>query len=224
MEKIFSIEGNLAKYHFLNRPNRFVIETKEGKLCHVHDPGRLKELLIPDAELLALNKNSGLKCEILSVINGKENVFINTKYHSSIAESLILHSLLEKNFKIKRREVKYGKSRLDFLLDNNAKDYFLEVKGCTLLDGKIAKFPDAPTLRGTKHVNDLIEIKKSGSEAGILFLIFRDAEYFSPNRKTDKNFSTYLERALDLGIDVFPVKLTFNGRDIFYNGVAKLKL
>ena len=224
MKKIFEINGVFKTYHFLKRINRFVVETEEGDLCHLHDPGRLNEILIKGAKIETILKNNGLKCEIISVENKNENIFINSKYHSKIAENLILNKILNKNFLIKKREIIYKNSRLDFLLDLNGNNYYLEVKGCTLLDGDVAKFPDAPTKRGTKHINELVELKNSGNYSGILFLIFRNAKYFSPNYDTDKNFYYALKNAIENKLDIFPVKLFFNGKEFFYNGTINIKL
>ena len=224
MKKIFEINGVFKTYHFLKRINRFVVETEEGDLCHLHDPGRLNEILIKGAKIETILKNNGLKCEIISVENKNENIFINSKYHSQIAENLILNKILNKNFLIKKREIIYKNSRLDFLLDLNGNNYYLEVKGCTLLDGDVAKFPDAPTKRGTKHINELVELKNSGNYSGILFLIFRNAKYFSPNYDTDKNFYYALKNAIENKLDIFPVKLFFNGKEFFYNGTINIKL
>lgn len=224
MIKIFEISGRFKEYHFLRRINRFVIETEEGDLCHLHDPGRLNELLIKGSEIQTILKEKGMKCEVISVKNNGENVFVNSKYHSPIAENLIKNGLLSKGFKIKRKEIVYKNNRLDFLLDINGEDYFLEVKGCTLLHNNIALFPDAPTVRGTNHIRDLIELKNSGKGAGVLFLVFRNAEYFGANYGTDMDFYLALKDAFNIGVDIFPVKLFFNGKELFYVEKIPLKL
>ncbi|MEL9998610.1 MAG: DNA/RNA nuclease SfsA [Thermoplasmata archaeon] len=223
MEKIYEFNGEFQFFHFKKRINRFTVETEENELCHLHDPGRLSELLIPGNIMMAIIKNRGLKCEIISVKSNNEEILINSRFHSNIAENLINGGYLNKNFKIIKKEIIYDNSRLDFLLENIGKKYFLEVKGCTLLKGKFAKFPDAPTIRGTKHVRELIKIKNSGFGAGILFLIFRNAEYFSPNYEMDKNFYYALLDSFKNGVDIFTIRLFLNGSHLYYDGIVKLK-
>ncbi|MFP3255467.1 MAG: DNA/RNA nuclease SfsA [Thermoplasmata archaeon] len=224
MNKVFEIEGKFEEYHYKKRLNRFVVETEEGKICHLHDPGRLNELLIPGYPVYAIKKNTGLNCEIIYVKIEDELVLINSKYHNKIAENLILGGFLGKNFKIKKREVPYMGKRLDFLLNLEGIDYYLEVKGCTLVEGKIAKFPDAPTSRGREHVEDLIKIKEGGLGAGILFLVFRDANYFMPNYSADPKFSEILKMAFKKGVEIFPYKLFFNGRELYEIGMLEIKI
>ncbi len=223
MGKIFEIENETTIYHFFKRINRFAVETREGRICHLHDPGRLEELLVKDVELYVIEKESGLGCEIISVRKGNENVFLNSRFHSIIARKIIEGNYLGKEFEIIRGEVTHGKSRIDFLLNYNNEEYYMEVKGCTLLDGKVARFPDAPTARGTKHVEELISLKNLGKDAGIMFLVFRDAEYFSPNFSTDKKFYFSLKRAVENGVEVFPVKVFFDGRNLFFHSSIDLK-
>ncbi len=105
-------------------------------------------------------------------------------------------------------EVTFGKSRIDFTLDNVP----LEVKGCSLVRDGLALFPDAPTERGTRHVEEII--KHNGI---ILFLILRKARSFAPNKETDTKFSDKLIEARTKGIKIIPVQISFDGKMIYYN-------
>lgn len=214
----------MSEYHFLRRINRFKVETVEGKFCHLHDPGRLYELLIPGSALYGFSKNKGLECEIVYTKYGDEYILINSRYHSEIAGEIIAGGYLEKNFKIIRKEVPYGSNRFDFLLELNGKEYYMEVKGCTLLDGFVAKFPDAPTFRGREHLKKLIELRKLGFGAGLLFLIFRDAKFFMPNFSTDPYFYSAFKEAYLNGVEIFPFKLRFNGSEFFPAGMIDVKM
>lgn len=199
---------------FKERPNRFTVKFKTGhtsELAHLRDPGRLKELLIPDAQLLlrpaqnAANRKTNF--DILAVLYEDRWVLINSGFHSDIAADLIESSLLMefKDYSVEKREYTYGNSRLDFLCSNNIIDekLLLEVKGCTLVEDGLAKFPDAPTIRGKKHVDELIKAKMEGFNSVILFLILRDdALQFSPNWEMDPEFSETLKKAHEKGVKI----------------------
>jgi sugar fermentation stimulation protein A len=185
--------SNLMKGMFISRPNRFIGEIRYKGLvetAHIHDPGRLKELLIEDVEVLFTHSRGKLKYYIKAVKADDEWVLIDTALHSNIAE-----------------EVKIGNSRIDFLLDGVP----LEVKGVTLVKDNIALFPDALTERGARHVREIIE-----HNGIIFFLIFRKAKGFAPNIEMDSKFSKNLSEAKDKGIKIVPVQIEFDGRMIYY--------
>ncbi|TET59266.1 MAG: DNA/RNA nuclease SfsA [Promethearchaeota archaeon] len=209
---------NLMKGLFVSRPNRFVGEIKyKGKIesAHIHDPGRLKELLIEGAEVLFTHSRGKLKYYIKAVYNDDEWVLIDTALHSNIAQKVF--ELLPEFSKVKeiRREVKLGNSRIDFLLD----DVPLEVKGVTLVKEGIALFPDAPTERGARHVREIIE-----HNGIIFFLIFRKARCFSPNLEMDPKFSKNLSEARKKGIKILAVQISFDGKTVYYEGKVDLML
>ena len=209
---------NLMKGLFVSRPNRFVGEIKyKGKIesAHIHDPGRLKELLIEGAEVLFTHSRGKLKYYIKAVYNDDEWVLIDTALHSNIAQKVF--ELLPEFSKVKeiRREVKLGNSRIDFLLD----DVPLEVKGVTLVKEGIALFPDAPTERGARHVREIIE-----HNGIIFFLIFRKARCFSPNLEMDPKFSKNLSEARKKSIKIKAVQISFDGKTVYYEGKVDLML
>ena len=129
---------NLKNGVFLTRPNRFVSEIKykqKVRSAHIHDPGRLTELLIKGGEVLFIDYY------VKAVKNGEEWILIDTAIHSKIASMIFPYIPETAKAKEIRREVKIGKSRIDFVLDGVP----LEVKGVTLVKGDLALFPDAPT-------------------------------------------------------------------------------
>ncbi len=187
---------------FIERPNRFLglcnIEDKNRPVrAHIKDPGRLKELLYPGNHVLlkrANGANRKTKWDLIAARSTDLNswVLVNSGYHSLIARNILLHKEISpyKSIKDIRSEVKVQNSRLDFLITlKNDEKIFIEVKGCTLeKDGK-ALFPDAPTARGVRHLEELLNIVKSGYGAAIFFLIFcQNVTCFSANRGTDKRF------------------------------------
>ncbi|MHA1235481.1 MAG: DNA/RNA nuclease SfsA, partial [Promethearchaeota archaeon] len=109
--------------------------------------------------------------------------------------------------------VPLGKSRIDFVLDGVP----LEVKGVTLVKGDLALFPDAPTERGTRHVQEIID-----NNGMLLFLVFREASKFKPNFDTDPKFFNKLSEARKKSVKIFVVQLSFDGKTIYYNGTIPL--
>ena len=102
-----------------------------------------------------------------------------------------------------RREVTHNKSRFDFYIEEGGRKIFLEVKGCTLETDGIARFPDAPTERGVKHINELIDCVNEGFEAYILFVIqMKGIKHFEPNDKTHSAFGDALRNAESKGVNI----------------------
>ncbi|MFX1236167.1 MAG: DNA/RNA nuclease SfsA [Promethearchaeota archaeon] len=212
---IFSLE-KLQEGTFISRLNRFVAEIeRDGKIetAHVHDPGRLKELLIKGAEILFTDSKGKLKYYIRAVKARNEWVLIDTAQHSKIARKVFDFMPEFKNIKEIKSEVIIGKSRIDFTIDGTP----LEVKGVTLVKSGLALFPDAPTERGTRHIGEIIEHKGI-----IFFLVFRDAKAFAPNIEMDQKFSEMLSKARKKKIRIIVVRISFNGKTLFYQGKMDL--
>ncbi|MGQ4892823.1 MAG: DNA/RNA nuclease SfsA [Candidatus Njordarchaeia archaeon] len=216
------ILGELVQGVLVGRLNRFVVEVKFGHdriHAHLRDPGRLKELLVPGAEILLRKKARPVKLmyEVLAVKHGDLWVFVNSGFHSDLAEEIIERGLISglRGCSVVKREVRVGDSRIDFLLDCNDVDLYMEVKGCTLVVNNYALFPDAPTLRGRKHILELIDIVKRGGRAAVLFLVMRpDASYLVPNVKTDPKFSEALIIAKNVGVKLYAYTFQFDGKTI----------
>lgn len=206
---IFDIP-NLMKGKFISRPNRFIGEIMyKGRIetAHIHDPGRLKELLVEGAEVLFTHSRGKLKYYIKAVHTDDEWVLIDTALHSKIALKVFEYLPEFSNVKEIRKEVKIGNSRIDFLLDNVP----LEVKGVSLVKDGIALFPDAPTERGARHVKEIIE-----HDGIILFLVVRKAKSFSPNVEMDPKFSENLSEARKKHIKIMAAQISFDGKMIYY--------
>jgi len=204
---LFEIPG-LMKGTFLSRPNRFIGEIRyKGRIetAHIHDPGRLKELLLNGADILFTHSQGKLKYYIKAIKANDDWVLIDTALHSKIAMKVF--EILPEFSDVKeiKKEVKVGNSRIDFLLD----DVPLEVKGVSLVKKRVALFPDAPTERGARHVKEIIDHRGI-----ILFLIVRKAERFAPNWEMDAKFSKRLSEARKRGIKIIAVQITFDGKTI----------
>lgn len=223
--------------HVISRPNRFLlisdVEMPDGTVyrsekVHVHDPGRLKEILYP-GNIIQLRKadKEGRKTS-WDLVSGKVEekwVLVNSSYHRYIAESILSSALspLGRLFSI-RAEVRAGASRLDFLLTGeDGKVHYIEVKGCTLSRDGRALFPDAPTTRGTRHLRELIRLKEEGYESDVLVLVLApDTECFIPNAECDPEFAGAFRDAVLAGVNVHPIALEFDGMNVSYSRVLPL--
>jgi sugar fermentation stimulation protein A len=223
-----------ARGIFRSRQNRFLgivditspkKEKKKNVKVHVHDPGRLKELLYPENQVLlrrATTTNRKTKWDLIAALYDEEWILTHSGFHRQIAEWVINNPKISPFGKVTniKPEAQFKESRLDFLLTKkNGKKIWVEVKGCTLAEDGIALFPDAPTERGRRHIQALISAKKRGAESAIMILVFRpDAESFAPNEETDSEFSEIFFKAVDEGVKVYPLLFQYKDEMIQYNG------
>ncbi len=223
--KLIDVEWNIVA-SIISRPNRFLaivnIDGRNEK-AHVRDPGRLEELIYPGNKvLLAHRPGEGRKThwEVIAA-NDSDWILINSGFHRSISEAILGNPEICPVGTVDKiwPEVMVGHSRLDFMVEKDGEIIGLEVKGCTLENNGVAIFPDAPTERGTRHVNALMQMKREGKRAAIMILVFRKgAECFAPNRETDSKFTEAFENAMEIGVEVYPVKLEFKDKSINYLG------
>lgn len=205
---------NVVGADFVERLNRFVATVKingESETVHVKNTGRCKELLIPGCRVYlekSANQTRKTAFDLIAVEKervGKPPLLINMDSqvpNAAAEEWLEKGNLFSKNAKIKR-EVKFGNSRFDFYIEDGGKKAFLEVKGVTLERDGVARFPDAPTERGIKHINELISAKEQGFECYILFVVqMKEIHLFEPNYETHRKFGEALVRAQKSGVNI----------------------
>ena len=196
---------------FLERPNRFIayIEIDGSKeTVHVKNTGRCAELLHPGATVYlqeADNPERKTRWDLIAVEkpyeDGSERVrMINM---DSQAPNQIVKEWLEaKGCKV-RSEFTYGNSRIDLLVEQDDRRILIEVKGVTLENNGVVRFPDAPSERAVKHVEELMKAIKEGYEACVFFVIqMQDVWYFTPNMDTHPAFGEALRRAKEAGVNV----------------------
>lgn len=213
----------------IERPNRFlaIVEIKENGVkkqekVHVHDPGRLIDVLYPGNRVLlrkASNPNRKTGWDMIAGMIDDNWVLINSAFHRRISEWVLENAIIDELGDIDsiRPEQKFGDSRLDFLLEENGARIWIEVKGCTLAEGNRAAFPDAPTTRGKRHLEELIRAFDEGNKAAIIILVLRsEAECFTPNWKIDPDFSDTMQKAVEKGVMVFPLKFVFDNNSVYY--------
>lgn len=196
---------------FLSRPNRFIahvlIDGKE-EIVHVKNTGRCREILTEGTTVYlekASNPDRKTKYSLISVYKGEVLINIDSQIPNAIVEQAIWQNRI-KNIKdptYVKREVTYQKSRFDVYYEVGDRKGFIEVKGATLEKDGVAMFPDAPTERGTKHINEMIDAVEEGYEGNILLLIqMKGVKYFTPNGEMDQLFSDTLKKASTKGVNV----------------------
>lgn len=201
---------------FLSRPNRFlahVLIDGVDTLCHVKNTGRCKELLQPQARLILQHHNNPDRRTAYSVIGvykGDRLINMDSQAPNQAAYEWVLagaDGLFGTVTEVKREKT-YGNSRFDLYLESVDEDgvlhrTFMEVKGVTLEQDGVARFPDAPTERGVKHVEELAACLQDGYEACILFVIqMKGICRWEPNWTTHEAFGEALCRAREAGVGV----------------------
>lgn len=200
--------GYVADAVFLQRPNRFIAQVLlhgQEETVHVKNTGRCKELLVPGAKVyLEKGKNPARKTawDLIAVEKGDRLINMDSQLPNKVAEEWLAQGGLGQ-FSQLLREQTWGASRLDFCLKDARRTKYVEVKGVTLEEGGKVYFPDAPTARGTKHLEELTRIRREGMEAAVLFVVQMDGvTAFSPNDATDPAFGDALRRAKDAGVEI----------------------
>ncbi|WP_319204682.1 DNA/RNA nuclease SfsA [uncultured Ilyobacter sp.] len=231
MKKIYEIKCD-QKGSFLERPNRFIAQVKldDGSLetVHVHDSGRIKELLFEGNRVnikSASNPKRKTKWDMISALSDDgEEILINSAYHRYISENIIRDPEISPfgNIDTLKAEVKYGGSRIDYMLSKDNQNIWVEVKGVSLSVDKVAMFPDAPSTRAQKHLKELMELLEKGERAAVLLLIFRNSDYFRPKWETDPVFSELFYEAREKGVEIYPVQLELRDGSINYKGLLPI--
>ena len=196
---------------FKNRPNRFIAEVEvDGNLeiAHVPNTGRCKELLVEEAVVWlepSDNPNRKTKFSLRFVENKGVLVSLYSQQANSIVYDAIVDGKLKEllNYSLHQREKTVDNSRIDIYLANENEECYVEVKGVTLIVDGEARFPDAPTERGAKHLKELIKLKKQGNRCVVFFLIQHPAgKFFRPNWDNDPVFSETLNEAYRQGVEI----------------------
>lgn len=201
---------------FKKRPNRFIAEVDidgEIQIAHVPNTGRCKELLVEDAVVWLKpsdNPKRKTKFSLHFVENRGHLVSIYSQQANEIVYDAIINGQIKElsDYDNHQREKTIDNSRIDIYLTNeNGEECFVEVKGVTLVVGTEARFPDAPTERGTKHLKELIKLRKEGYRTVVFFLIQHPlGESFAPNWDNDSVFSQTLNEAYENGVEILVYK------------------
>lgn len=196
---------NIVKGVFIERPNRFIAICEiDGKkeICHVKNTGRCKELLVNGATVYlekSNNPNRKTKYDLIAVQKGDRLINMDSQIVNKVA--LEFMPKLFDGIKRIKPEYKYGNSRFDIYLETETEKIFVEIKGVTLENDGVVRFPDAPTERGVKHLNELQKAITEGYKAYVLFVIqMSDVKFFESNRETHPKFADTLKQAKEKGV------------------------
>ena len=200
---------NIHKARFLSRPNRFVANCEmAGELLtvHVKNTGRCRELLVPGAEVwLAKSDNPTRKTafDLVAVQKGGRLVNMDAQAPNAVFGEFVREGGFLPDARNVRAEVRYDASRFDFQLETPEKTHFVEVKGVTLEENGVVRFPDAPTQRGVKHLKELQSASAAGYGAHAVFVIqMEDVKHFEPNDRTHAAFGEALREAARNGVQI----------------------
>lgn len=194
---------------FLERPNRFIAYVEiEGRkeTVHVKNTGRCAELLQTGVRVyLQESENPGRKTkwDLIAVEKGSRMVNMDSQIPNKVVKEWLEADHLFENITRIQPEFTYGNSRFDLYVEADGKRIFIEVKGVTLEQDGVVRFPDAPSDRAVKHVEELKAAVKEGYEAYVFFVIqMKDVRYFTPNMDTHPAFGEALRDAARAGVHV----------------------
>lgn len=196
---------------FLRRPNRFIAQViidGKNEIAHVKNTGRCREILREGAQVVLERAENNNRRTAYSLICGyKGNTLINID--SQVPNAVVYEGVRDKkveelsNVHKLKREVFYGNSRFDIYYETSSEKGFIEVKGVTLEKDGVAMFPDAPTERGTKHINEMVKAVEEGYKGYIFFLIqMKGIRYFTPHKEMDEKFASALKTAKEKGVNI----------------------
>lgn len=216
---------SIKKAIFLDRPNRFIAYARldgETVKCHVKNTGRCKELLIPgETEVYLEDHGEGTgrktRYSLVKVVKNGRIINMDSQAPNQIAYDWLLDGGLYKDITYLKREQTYGASRIDIYYERaDGIKGLMEVKGVTLEEDNVARFPDAPTERGVKHIYELMEAVKEGYEANILFVIqMKGIKRFEPNYKTHAAFGEALAAAKEAGVNVIAIDCHVDENEVY---------
>ncbi len=194
---------------FLERPNRFIAYVElagKREKVHVKNTGRCRELLIPGAKVY-LDKSEkadrSTAYDLVAVEKGSRVINMDSQAPNKAVGEWLEKRELFPGLTVLRPEKKYGNSRFDFYIETETDKIFMEVKGVTLEEDGVVRFPDAPSERAVKHVEELVAARKAGYRCFVMFVIqMKDVQYFTPHEKMHPEFAEALRKAADAGVEI----------------------
>ena len=200
------IYENILPAVFVDRPNRFIAHVElNGRLevCHVKNTGRCRELLIPGCRVYVQHQPSPTRktaYDLIAVEKGERLLNMDANAPNRVFNEYVRAGRFLRGWSVIRPETTHGDSRFDFYLESPGHRLFAEVKGVTLEDDGVMRFPDAPTERGVKHLEGLARCVE-GYEAWAVFVIqTENVRWMEPNRRTHPAFADALRQAAQAGV------------------------
>ena len=202
---------HVCRARFVARPNRFVarVALPDGteQVVHVKNTGRCRELLVPGAPVYLAESGNPLRktrYDLIAVEKGPLLVNLDSQAPNRVFAEWAQAGGFRPGLTLLRPETRWGNSRFDFYWeDTDGAKGFVEVKGVTLEEGGHARFPDAPTQRGVKHLEELLRCRRQGYEAAVCFVVqMSGMADFAPNDATHPAFGEALRRAAAGGVAI----------------------
>ncbi len=223
------IYKNILLGRFIDRPNRFIAHIEvEGQVevCHVKNTGRCRELLTEGATVYVQRAQNPLrktKFDLIAVKKGSRLINMDSQIPNRVFAEWAEESGYFGEVTL-RPETTYQNSRFDFYIEAGKRKIFVEVKGVTLEEEGVVLFPDAPTERGVKHLNELVSAVSEGYEAYVFFIIqMEECRYFTPNRKTHPAFADALIKAQAAGVKVLALNCAVTPDSITAKDFVEIK-
>jgi len=226
---VYKYELPLVRGRFIRRYKRFLVDVEldDGRLvtAHTTNTGSLKSCLVPGAPVLLSDHGDAprkTRYTWESIRIGDTWVGVNTTVPNRLTGIALRQGLLEpfRSFDRIRAEVKHVRSRLDFYLENDRERMFLEVKNVTYREGRYALFPDAPTARGLKHLEELTGLLARGYRAGMLYIVGRtDVEVFAPAAHIDAAYARALKEAVAQGVEIYLYQVRYDEHGARFTGL-----
>ena len=221
---------NMVPGVFLRRPNRFIAHIEiagKEQICHVKNTGRCRELLPAGAMVFCQHFDSPTRktaYDLITVKKGDRLINMDSQAPNKAAQEWLLAGGLGALSAL-RPETTFGNSRFDFSFQKDGKQCFLEVKGVTLETDGVCAFPDAPTQRGAKHLQELTRLAQEGYGAYVLFVIqMSDVRYLHPNDATDPAFSEALREAAAAGVQILAMDCAVTENTMVIRDPVEVKL
>ena len=223
--------GKILPARFLSRPNRFVARVEaEGEelVCHVKNTGRCRELLVPGATVWleeSPNPSRKTKFDLIAVEKGDRLINMDAQAPNKVFGEWVAAGGFREGLTLLRPETTYGSSRFDCYWESSKRRGFVEVKGVTLEEDGIVRFPDAPTLRGVKHLDELVKAREAGYEAAVCFVIqMENVRWFAPNDETHPEFGQALRRAAQAGVEILAMDCAVTPQSLTMGNPVLVKL
>ena len=222
--------NNIVPGVFLSRPNRFIAHIEiDGKteICHVKNTGRCRELLPAGAVVWCEKSDNPARktgFDLIAVQKGARCINMDSQAPNAAVKEWLESGGLGEITDL-RPESRHGDSRFDFSFTKDRTPCFLEVKGVTLENDGVCAFPDAPTLRGAKHLRELTKLAQDGFGAYVLFVIqMADVKHLHPNDATDPDFGAALREAAAAGVEIMAMDCAVTPDSMVLRSPVEVKL
>lgn len=200
---------NICEGTFIERPNRFIAYVDVNgrtETVHVKNTGRCRELLVPGTNVYVQEKpktTRKTRWDLIAVRKGGRLINIDSQAPNKIVKEWLETGKFAENITVIRPEYTYGNSRIDLYVEAGKRKLLIEVKGVTLEEEGVVRFPDAPSERAVRHVRELAKAVKEGYEAYVFFVVqMKDVRCFTPNVDTHPEFAEALKEAAKEGVCV----------------------